>query len=186
MTHQALILEEFGAAGGGLAAEFEQARNDAYAEGFAAGKASAAEQAAIDAGIVEAVERALQASDESLRAQANLELGRALHSVLSQIMPALANKGFAQETANIVRDLNNTHAAPKIELRTSAEQFSRVANALEQAGLQERASAAEDPVLSGAVAIAEWEDGGIEINLDDAVKQILSALDGYVGAEERE
>jgi flagellar assembly protein FliH len=175
-------------------AQLDEARQQGYEQGRAAGVAEAtagaeAEIARLVAGVAEALPGVAAAQDE-----AN---GRLMHdgatlvaAIVRKILPSLvARNGLDEIDALLDRCLRTLIDQPKIIVRVAPshveELKARLAAAASASGFGGRFMIETDDGLGPSDCRVSWQSGGLERRSEDIWRQVETALDGYLGSPER-
>jgi flagellar assembly protein FliH len=176
-------------------AQLEEARQQGYEEGRAAGAAEAAagaeaEIARLVAGVAEALPAIAAAQDE-----AN---GRLMHdgaslvaAIVRKILPSLvARNGLDEIDTLLDRCLRTLIDQPKIIVRVAPghteELTTRLGAAASASGFGGRFMIEPDESLGPSDCRVSWQGGGLERRSEDIWRQVEAALDGYLGPQEQE
>lgn len=179
MSSAALRLERFDAGAGERHApdvREQRARAEGYAEGFAAGQAAAAKSAKNGDALQAALASALAALAEAAPDRLAQEAGDAAGRLLAHVFPALAAEGFAVEAAAAFARLAAAHDGPDIEIAAPAEACDEIKRLLGALAPDAPLRVSPETGLNGPVARAVWREGGLEFDLDRAMKECLEAL----------
>lgn len=184
MSNSALILERFDAAAFPPAEAASngddalgRARAEAYAAGLSAGKAAAIADSNIEEpafiSAAKALHEGISAAPDRIAEQA----ASALRILIEGLFPALAKAGFAIEAAEVFAKSIREAGQSPIEIRTSPEHADLIAQEIKRCAPGCALSVTGDDALDGAEAYVNWNAGGIDFNLDNAVRECLGALE---------
>lgn len=184
MKGVSLILERFDAAAfaaSDAASEDdgarERARAEGYAAGFAAGKAAAGADVDVEEPVFIAAAHALRAEIASAPDRIAEQAAGALRIMLESLLPTLAKAGFAIEASEVFARTLREAGDAALEIRTSPNQAAALEGELKLRAPGCAVSVTEDASLKGAQAHASWTSGGVDFDLESAVRDCLSALD---------
>jgi len=164
----------------------QQLKAAAYAEGVAAGKATAAAEYEAERVFLE---RAIEQVGQVLNAvpdQINGQIGEALGAILHKTLPTLAEKGFADEAVGAVLKNIDTNDCGSIVVTTSAENVDSLKEIFASLEQGEHVQVESDPTFKGAMVAANWNSAGLTMNVDAAVSQLLEIFDSFVSHPKKE
>lgn len=155
----------------------ERARSEGYAAGFAAGRAAANADKDVEEPIFIAAAEALYAATANAPDEIAEQAANALRIIAESLLPTLAKAGFAAEAAQVFSRMLRDAAGGSLELRASPEQAELLAQEMKLRAPDCAITVTEDASLKGASARASWNTGGVDFDLESAVKECLSALE---------
>ncbi|MBL4620401.1 MAG: hypothetical protein JKX88_09940 [Marinicaulis sp.] len=190
MSALRLILEDFEVSGaspgavGEVRSQQEQAA--AYAEGYAAGTAAAAEKQQQDSDFFDTAAAQLNDVISNLPTHLNQQLGEALAAVMQKVLPALAEEGFAQESATAILKHTDLKQPGSVVVKVSKERAEQLTEAFVQRGFEQVVNIEVDPELTGSTIAVFWKNGGLEMDVDMAVQKSLECLENFVSQPKEE
>lgn len=181
------ILEDFerpAAFGGGAPLHADDSRlqaaaSDAYAEGYAAGQAVTASQAGANSAALDSAAVQLNAAFANLSAEIRVQFCDALKAAIEKVFPMLAEKGFAENCAAAVADaagLGETEDA-RVTIKAAPSQAELLNAAFSRLELGDNIRIKTDAALSEMEIRADWDNAGLELDFDAAIRQSLAALE---------
>jgi len=185
-----VILEDFEVSGLTVGVEgdvgSQKARAADYAEGFAAGAAAAAEKQQLDTAFFDATAAQLNKVLTDLPAELNQQLGEVLVTLIQKTLPVLAEKGFAQETATAVLNYADFGEPGTVIVKASKERAEQLTESFVRLGAENTVTIEVDPELSGSTVTAFWKHGGLEMDVDMAVRKSLECLECFASQSKEE
>lgn len=164
----------------------QRARAEAYSEGFAAGQAAAMATADEQVKFLSEVCSVLETELAEIPIRLSRQSGKAFSVVLRKILPVLAESKFAIEAAEAFNNIQITSSINSIEITVPPEKVEPLKAAIANLNTTGNLNVTSDPTLTGAVANATWQGGGMEFDLDQAIADCLTALENaYEAAEIR-
>ncbi len=176
MRSNVLILEQFDdAAMAGVGAQ--QARAAEYAEGFAAGEASALTRATEQNHQLQAVAEAVNEKLTGFDNSAAAFLCGALSDAVKTVFPALSKELFAKESVAALTDIFNKNDDTTLTVKTTPEKLDLISAAISASPLASRAIVEADDALSEYEVRAQWDHGGVTIDTEKAIAGFVAMLD---------
>jgi flagellar biosynthesis/type III secretory pathway protein FliH len=163
--------------GGENDARAQQEHVAAYAEGYAAGEAAAQAKAQPQVDFLKSVAEVLESKVANFQGQADASLCDGLAAILSKVFPALSKKGFATEAASVLAQTRTGPADVSITVKTAPDHIALLRDAVADLGEGARIIVEEDAELSGAMVVAEWDNGGMDFDTNKVIEQCLAALE---------
>jgi hypothetical protein len=157
----------------------QQARAQAFSEGYATGIAAYATKGNEREKFIAAATAAIEAANASAPQRVQQEAVGAAKAVLEAVFPTLSRAAFAVEAANALASLAKTGGAVALEVRAPEEHAAVIEGLIKEIGGPITVKA--DEALTGAAATAVWQGGGVEFDLDRAAKECLAALERATG-----
>ncbi len=186
MTALNVVLERFDDAekmlsgipnGGENDARAQQEHVAAYAEGYAAGEAATQEKIQPQVDFLKSVAEVLESKVANFQSQADASLCDGVAAILSKAFPALSEKGFAVEAANVLVQTRVGSADLSVTVKTASDHIELLRDAVADLGESARIIVEEDAGLSGATVIADWDYGGMDFDTNKVIEQCLAALE---------
>lgn len=161
-----------------------EAREEARAAGFLAGKAAAAEayladQARLTAELIETLADA-RLTNEAARRHVAASLAPVIENLCAAITPALAETGLFAEITRLVARAIEAAPAALPRLRCAPEVAPAIARLLSERGLDAEVKA--DATLSPREARVAWDQGYDHLDLDACVARIQEILAAQLGS----
>ncbi len=155
----------------------QQEHAAAYAEGYAAGEAAAQAKSQPQVDFLKSVAEVLENKIASFQSQADANLCDGVAAILSKAFPALSEKGFAIEAASVLAQTQTGSTDISIVVKAPPEQIELLRDAIADFGVGAHTVVEEDAGLSGAMVVAEWQNGGMDFDTDKVIEQCLAALE---------
>lgn len=159
----------------------QQARAEAYSEGYAAGVASASAKTGERERLMASVAALIEAEASAAPVRLQEQAVAATRVIIEKIFPTLTRAGFAVEAAAALSSLMKTGASPMLQITTSPEHAKSLAALLKDMSPDAAISVRGDADITDAAAKADWTGGGVEFDLDRAAAQCLAALENAIG-----
>jgi len=179
MSAFSAILERFDAPdfGAGDDARTQQLKAAAYSAGYAAGEAAAAAQAKSDADLLVHLKAALDGALAGMPGELNAQLAAALRAVIQKTLPAIAEKGFAEEfAASVIKHVDFSKGV-RLSVRAAPGRMNTLETAFATFKNRVSISFEEDAALPDDAVVAQWKDSGFEFNAQAAIDEIVKALE---------
>ncbi len=162
-----------------------RAADDAYAKGYAAGEAAALDRARLDQTALDSAAAQLGAALDGLSADIKVQFCEALKAAVEKVFPPLARMGFAESCAAAVAEAVAGSAAPgslephgaHVTLRASPSQARLLEDAFARLDREPAVRVIADAGLADLEIRAAWDDAGLDLNYDEAIRQAAAALD---------
>jgi len=165
-----------------------RAADDAYAKGYAAGEAAALDRARLDQTALDSAAAQLGAALDGLSADIKVQFCEALKAAVEKVFPPLARMGFAESCAAAVAEAVAGSAAPgshgspephgaRVTLRASPSQARLLEDAFARLDREPAVRVIADAGLADLEIRAAWDDAGLNLNYDEAIRQAAAALD---------
>ncbi len=185
MTGMSFVLERFddvettlsGASDDGENIRGQQERALAYAEGFAAGEATARAKSDQNIQTLKSVTEALEEKVADFHRHADASLCDGVASIISKVFPALTEKGFAAEAAAELAQTQIGSGDFSISVKAAPDHIELLRETIADLCDSGRIVVEEDPNLSNTKVVAQWEGGGIEFDADEMIQQCMGQLE---------
>lgn len=164
----------------------QQIKATAYAEGYAAGEAAATAKLASNNNLLELLASRIDGALNALPEKLNGQLGEALKTVLEKILPNLSQRGFAEEAAAAVMKYADFSNVGAVVIKTAEGRGQDLSKALADMGCEHPIKVETDPDLSDSTIVAEWRNGGFEIDIDAAAKHAIDSLERFTSQPGKE
>lgn len=159
----------------------QQARAEAYAEGYSAGIAATSAKAGEREKLIAAIAALLETEAFDAPHRLQERAVGAVRVILETIFPTLSRAGFAVEAAAALSSLAKDSAPSSLKIATALEHAKALEILIKEISPAAAIAVKADPDITGAAAKAEWTGGGVEFDLDSAGAQCLAALESAIG-----
>lgn len=157
-----------------------EAASAAYAEGYAAGQAAGASQVGVNQQTLDLAALQLNSVFVDLSSQLKIQFCDAVKAAIEKVFPMLAEKGFADACAAAVADAAIIGDNTKVTLKVSPSQEELLKSAFLRFGGDTNIIIEADAELSELEVKADWDNAGLELDFDAAIKQSLTALENTI------
>lgn len=164
----------------------QQEKASAYAQGVAAGEASAkARHMEGEEFLNNAVAR-LDDAIECLGQRFTEELAGALIAIVQRVFPTLGEKLIAEEfTSRIGREVN-LRTDQELVVTAAPQHVEKLKSAVSKMTHKNAITIEADDSLGGLEATARWGCAGIDYDIEEAVRQILDSLEKSLRQNQRD
>lgn len=163
--------------------------DEAYARGCAAGEAAAAERARLDQTALDSAAAQLSTALDGLSSDIKVQFCEALKTAVERVFPMLAERGFAESCAAAVAKAaglgakgpgSASGAAPggaRVTLKAAPSQAALLEEAFARLGEDGAIRIETDATLADLEIRAVWDKAGLDLNIEEAIRQAGEALD---------
>ena len=162
-----------------------KALDESYARGYAAGEAAAAEQARLDQSALDSAAAQLSTALDGLSADIKVQFCEALKTAVERVFPTLAEHGFADSCAAAVAkaaglagaDAASQEGGARVTLKAAPSQAGLLEEAFARLGEDGAIRIETDAGLADLEIRAVWDNAGLDLNIEEAIRQAGEALD---------